>query len=358
MRNISSAYPHAQANHQWRALMRGTLKWVSLAAFVLCGLVCIALTFFGWQAHRRESKSAMEVAPATGRFVTAGDAEVFFQEAGPLTGRAVVLIHGTGAWSEIWRETMTALAGAGFRAIAMDLPPFGYSGKPGGDWEYSRQKQAGRIVALLDGLHIQHAIIAGHSVGARPAVEAALEFPERVDTLVLVDPALGFASDPREPPRFEQNHPSWAARAFFAAKPVRDSVLAAYGTNPLSTKRLFSGFVSRKDSVTPERVRMLQMPLVIRGTTRAYGEWLQYLAIERDSSPASNFQNFKNLNMPVLIVWGAADTVTPLWQGQELAKLIPNSRLAIIDAVGHIPYIEDPQKFDDVLIQFLVAGSN
>lgn len=154
--------------------MRRALKLAILVAFALFGLACILLTFFTWQAHRRESKSANEVAPATGRFVTAGDTAVFLQEAGPLTGRAILLIHGTGAWSEIWRQTMTGLAGSGFRAIAVDLPPFGFSGKPYGDWEYSRQKQAGRLVALLDGLHIRHATIVGHSVGARPAIEAAL----------------------------------------------------------------------------------------------------------------------------------------------------------------------------------------
>lgn len=50
--------------------------------------------------------------------------------------------------------------------------------------------------------------------------------------------------------------------------------------------------------------------------------------------------------------------MTPLWQGEELAKLIPRSRLAIIDEVGHIPYIEAQQKFNDVLIQFLYANRN
>jgi pimeloyl-ACP methyl ester carboxylesterase len=294
----------------------------------------------------------------TGQFANVGDTVVFFQEAGPVSGQPVLLIHGTGAWSEIWRETMTALADSGFQAMAIDLPPFGYSGKPEGDWEYSRQNQARRIIGLLDALHIPHAIVIGHSVGARPLIEAALESPEKFDALVLVDPALGFASDPRKPPRFEQNQPSWVVRKFFGAKPVRNSFLATYGTNPFFTRRLFSGFVSRKDSVTEARVRMLQQPLAVEGTTNAYGDWLQYLLADRDTSLASDFGNFGRLTMPVFIVWGAADTVTPPWQGQELVKLVPHSQLANLDAVGHIPHIEDPQKFNDILIRFLTAAHN
>lgn len=358
MRNISSANPHAKALHESLTRMRRVLKWTGYAAICLCGLVCIALAFFSWLAHRRESRSAIDVAPSSGHFANVGDTVVFFQEAGPVSGQAILLIHGTGAWSEIWRETMTALAASGFHAIAMDLPPFGYSGKPEGDGEYSRQKQARRMIGLLNALHIQRAIVVGHSVGARPAMEAALESPERVNSLVLIDPALGFAPDPHSVAHFEQNHRSWLARAFFGAKPVRNTVLAAYGTNPLFTKRLFSGFMSRKDSMTEERVKMLQRPLVVEGTTNAYGDWLQYLVLDQDTSLASDFQNFKKLIMPVFIVWGAADTVTPLWQGQELVKLIPHSQLAIMDAVGHIPYIEAPQKFNDILIQFLAATPN
>jgi pimeloyl-ACP methyl ester carboxylesterase len=338
--------------------MRRLLSWIGFAGIGLCALLCTVLAYFSWQARHRESRIAIEVAPATGHFANVGDTVVFFQTAGAISGRPVLLIHGTGAWSEIWRETMTALAASGFQAVAIDLPPFGYSGKPTGDREYSRQNQARRIIGLLDALHIAHAIVVGHSVGARPAMEAALESPERVDTLVLVDPALGFASDPRQTPRFEQNHPSWFVRAFFGAKPVRNSLLATYGTNPLFTRHLFSTFVSRKDSVNEARVQMLQQPLVVEGTTNAYGDWLQYLLTDQDTSLASDFGNFGKLTMPVFVVWGAADSVTPLWQGQELVQLVPHSQLAIIDAVGHIPYVEAPQKFNDVLIRFLAAGHN
>jgi hypothetical protein len=95
----------------------------------------------------RERQTAEQAAPSSGHFVLAGDLKMYVQEAGPSKGMPIVLLHGTGAWSEIWRETMTALAHAGFRAIAIDVPPFGYSGKPSGPSAYSPRQTSFRRIA-------------------------------------------------------------------------------------------------------------------------------------------------------------------------------------------------------------------
>jgi pimeloyl-ACP methyl ester carboxylesterase len=59
--------------------------------------------------------------------------------------------------------------------------------------------------------------------------------------------------------------------------------------------------------------------------------------------------------MPTLVVWGNLDTITPLAQGAALAKLIPGARLEVLVGVGHIPQIEDPPRFNDVLVRFLAG---
>ncbi len=330
-------------------VLRFSLRTVALVVVLaLVGMAGCRLS-----AWRRERLLAPPQR-ATGRLVQAADLRVFVQEAGPATGPPVVLVHGTGAWSEIWRETLGALAQAGFRAIALDVPPFGYSDKPVGSQAYSRERQARRLIGLLDTLGLSRVTLVGHSVGARPTVEAALLASERVEKLVLVDPALGFApQDSPDGAHFEQNRPPLAARVFFAITPLRNAVLASVATNPAFTRRLFRSFVSVEGAVTDARVRMLQEPLAMRGTTSAYGDWLSYLVLARDTSLASDFANFRRLSMPVLIVWGSADTVTPPWQGQELQGLIPGSRLQVLEGVGHIPYVEDPVAFNSALLGFL-----
>jgi pimeloyl-ACP methyl ester carboxylesterase len=169
----------------------------------------------------------------------------------------------------------------------------------------------------------------------------------------LVDPALGFQADSSDHAHFEQNRPSWVARTFWSIRPLRNAALSTYGTNPLSTRRLFRSFVSRKEAVTDARVRMLQQPLSIKNTTNAQGEWLEMLLVSQDTSLASDFSRFQQLHMPVLVNWGASDTVTPLWQGKQLQALIPNSQLSVIEGVGHIPYIENADAFNNTLLQFL-----
>jgi len=127
------------------------VRWlVNLLVVLFIGTIFV-LAGFRIAAGRREIYSRSEAAPSTGQFVHAADVQMFVQEDGPLDGPPVVLIHGTGAWSEIWRGTMHALASAGYRAIALDMPPFGYSTRPASH-DYSDSAQARRILGTLDSL--------------------------------------------------------------------------------------------------------------------------------------------------------------------------------------------------------------
>jgi len=264
-----------------------------------------------------------------------------------------MLVHGTGTWSEIWRETIDALS-ADHHVIAIDLPPFGYSDKPLDARAYTRQAQAARLIRVLDSLHIQTVTLVGHSVGARPVIEAALTAPDRISRLVLVDPALGFQSNSADPPHFEQNAPSFVAQTIFTTPPIRTSIISSYGTNPLFMRQMFGSFVSNKAAVTKQRLDVILRPMTVKNTTAGYGAWLSMLTTAHDDSLSSDFANFKTLAMPVRIIWGSTDTVTPLWQGQRLQTLIPGSQLIVIDGVGHIPYIEDPPRFIDALRRSLL----
>src|SRR4030095_17209639 len=95
-----------------------------VAVAVLAAILAVAA------AGLRETGTRQALAPLSGRFVGAHDMELYVQEAGPASGHVVLLVHGTGAWSEIWRETMQRLADRGHRAVAVDMPPFGFSERP------------------------------------------------------------------------------------------------------------------------------------------------------------------------------------------------------------------------------------
>jgi pimeloyl-ACP methyl ester carboxylesterase len=323
-------------------------RWLR-ALFGLCalGIVVVAaiLAFFRLQAHERETHEAASIAPPSGRFVNAADVEIFVQEAGPADGPAVLFVHGTGAWSETWREAMAAAAGAGFRAIAIDLPPFGFSSRPA-NGAYAPADQGKRIIGVLDALQIPRAVLVGHSFGGGPTMEAVFDAPARIRALVAVDVALGIDAPAEASP---------VMSGLLGFSPLRDAVVATFLTNPAFTRRLLAAFVADAGAATPERVRIYQRPLAVRGSTRAIGEWLPVLIAPVGTPPSATSGPYRALALPALVIWGDLDTITPLPQGTALAKLIPGARLEVLTGVGHIPQIENPQRFNAVLVGFLAG---
>jgi type IV secretory pathway VirJ component len=157
-----------------RRLARAAIAVVVLA---IAAPVAI-LVAFRTMASRRETRTRAEAVPPTGHFVRAADVEMFVQEAGPPDGRAVLLIHGTGAWSEIWRRTFDTLAAQGYHAVAVDMPPFGYSQRPA-NVNYADESQARRILGVINALRLERVTLVGHSFGSRPTMEAFFLDPSR-----------------------------------------------------------------------------------------------------------------------------------------------------------------------------------
>lgn len=328
----------------WRVV----LVWAGRGLFTIFLLALVTLVVFRILTFTRERQTAEQAAPASGRFVAAGDIRVYIQEDGPPSGLPVVLIHGFGAWSETWKKTTSVLAAHGFHSIAVDVPPFGFSEKVT-NGAFSRQAQAKRIIKVLDALQLKQVVLVGHSVGARPTVEVALLAPDRIQGLVLVDGAFGFGNDSQ----FEPNHPTLLVRAFFALPPLRNAVLSATATNPLMTRKLLSTFVADPTILTPALLSVYQKPFAVQDSTNRLGDWLKVLSVDEDTSLSGTLSNFSRLAMPTLLIWGDKDTITPLWQGEKLNRIISNSSLNVLKGLGHIPQIEDSVQFNNSLLPFL-----
>jgi pimeloyl-ACP methyl ester carboxylesterase len=319
---------------------RATITIV-VTAFVV---PAIALCCFRFAAARRETVSRIAAAPRTGHFVHAANLEIYVQEAGPRSGPAVLLIHGTGAWSEIWRRTLDTLASAGYHAVAIDMPPFGYSERPA-NGDYGDEAQAERIFGAIEALELERVTLVGHSFGARPTMEAFFLDRSRIARLVLVDAALGLDTTARVA--------GWTARAALAAPPLRDALVSATLTNPAFTARLLRGLVHDPNAVTNSRVAMFQQPFVREGTTASFGKWLRPFMLVREHSLAADRTRYRDIRVPTLVIWGEADSVTPIAQGREIARLIPGSSWAALAGVGHIPAIEATDRFNAELVGWL-----
>lgn len=329
--------------------LRG-LVWLLLA--VLLGLTILVLG--SWvRVHWVENKLPQQAAPAQGRWIHAHDVDVYVQEFGNIAAPPLVLTHGTGAWSGTWRSNVEAMVRAGYRVIAVDLPPFGFSTRPT-QRNYSRTEQAKRILALIDALGQGPVTLLGHSYGGGPAAEAAMLGPDRVRALILLDAAIGLKDITEANPKGD----SWGSK-LLDMRPLRTALLATVGTQPLLSEFWLKQFVARKEVVTPQRASIYMQPFVVQGFTESLGDWAYQFAFDDGLALSQRAENFTKLKMPVILIWGEEDSITPLGQAQVLHHLIGQSRLLVLPGVGHIPQIEDVELFNrqisDVLRQINLA---
>jgi pimeloyl-ACP methyl ester carboxylesterase len=331
-----------------KSLLKRTLRLTGQSLALLFIAINVLLLFFAWQAGQRETAAATQLAPASGRFVQSMGSRIFIQEMGPADGQAVLLVHGTGAWSEAWKPTMEVLASAGFHPIAIDLPPFGFSQRPQSA-DYSKITQGKRITGVLDSLNIRNVILVGHSFGAGPTMEAALQLPGKVRGIILVDAALSVNAATEQ----TQTHAVGALSAVMNVASVRDALVATFLTNPLFTHRLLTLFIYNPEHATDEWVTRYRRPLALEGTTKAVSHWLPELLIPRAVATSERPSTYHALNLPLHLIWGDRDTITPLEQARYIKAITPNSLLRVIPDVGHIPQIEAPDLFNQLLVNEL-----
>jgi pimeloyl-ACP methyl ester carboxylesterase len=319
------------------------LRWSANGLLVLILSIILLITCFRMAASIRETGMRAQLAPRAGHLVPTRSGGVFVQEKGPANGIPVVLFHGTAAWSELWRHTSDVLAQAGFHVIALDLPPFGFSDRPG---SYTRQDQAIRINDVLDTLEAPPAIIVGHSFGAGAATELVMRYPDRARALVLVDAALGLTAAPSAAP--------WLISWVIQPQWIREILVSLTITNPVATQMLLQSMIAKKERALPEYVAILQWPLRQRGSTSDIAEWLYYF-LSSDTNAASADRNaYAKLEAAVAILWGDKDTITPVEQARDLQTLLPpETELTLLPGLGHIPQIEDPGMFNDALLKTL-----
>jgi pimeloyl-ACP methyl ester carboxylesterase len=208
-------------------LFKSIVKGVACLVLLLCLIVVGCVAGYRLRMGLVENIAVRDAAPSKGRWVLAHDVNIYMQEFGLPQGKPLVLVHGTGAWSGTWGSNVPALVQAGFRVIAIDLPPFGFTERAQ-NLDYSRSTQAKRILAVIENLGIDSVTLLGHSFGGGPAAEAAMVDGRRVAHLVLVDAAIGLKSDGVqncEPPKLPLSILGW--------RPLRTTVLSAVGTNPL-----------------------------------------------------------------------------------------------------------------------------
>jgi pimeloyl-ACP methyl ester carboxylesterase len=306
----------------------GAVRFAGKAAAALLLLLLLVLAGLRVAAAVREDGVA---APAGTSLIATPYGQVAVGVSGPADGRPVMLVHGTAAWRGFWKDVASHLAARGWRVIAVDLPPFGWSDHDP-QARYDRIAQAERLAAVLAATARGPAVVVGHSFGGGPATELALRHPARLRSLVLVDAALG-----------ELDAPAKSGGAF-RFRPLAEAATAATVTNPAATGPLLRSMIARKDRAEAW-LPVLKQPMRREGTTSAYAAWLPSLFASDEGALSRTGAGLARLAVPLALIWGEADTVTPIAQGRRIAELGRARSFATLPGVGHIPHIEDPEAF-------------
>ena len=257
-----------------------------------------------------------------------------YVDVGEGDGNPVVFIHGlSGSWQN-WLENLPYFAQKR-RCIAMDLPGFGYSPMP--KEKISIKGYARQVDALCEQLGLGECVIVGNSMGGFIAAELAIRFPARVERAVLVAAAGISITNLRRRPLMT------GARMIGAL----GATSAAQTKVMVSRPRLrwfFTNFVFRH----PSRIAPDLMYECARGAGKpGFVDALDALTSYdfRDRLP--------DIEAPTLIVWGDSDMLVPVEDADEFERLIPQSRTVIFDDTGHVPMLERPLTFNDLLADFV-----
>lgn len=230
---------------------------------------------------------------------------------------------------------ISPLAAAGYRVMAVDLPGFGYSDKPGG---YTMQSYVDFVEAWLDLHCVERAALVGNSMGGAIATAFAALKPERTGAAVLVDPG-GFGREV-----------TWLLR-LAGLRVVR---LLPRRLSRRQVRRGLRRVVADRSRIEEEDVERIVALDRLPGTRDAFLEIARSAiglrGVRADQGVAGVAPR---ISAPTLVVWGDRDRIIPPSHAQVAAEAIPGARLAILDGCGHCPQLEDPERFTEVVLGFL-----
>jgi pimeloyl-ACP methyl ester carboxylesterase len=248
-------------------------------------------------------------------------------------GAPLVLLHGLGGTWEYWGKAMALLAGRA-RCVALDLPGFGHSDPPVG--EFTLDSAADRLADVLRALRLGPTAICGHSLGGPLAVRLALRHPDLASRLILVGPS-GLKPAPPWQDRIVKLVPAYTfiRRAPFPWEhwllritPLRHAALRSLVDNP--------------STVDDETARNL-----VDG-----GRAARSLREAIDDSFATGLgEEAARAAVPVAAIWGDRDRMVPPADSAVLREAVPSADIRFLRGCGHLPMVERPEAFSLLLAE-------
>lgn len=281
-----------------------------------------------------------ELADSDSKFIEVNNVTVHYKEMGE-GEKTFILLHGFGASVYSWHAVMDDFARFG-RVVAYDRPAFGLTERPMPEtWTenpYGMEANIELLRGLMDALEIEKAILVGNSAGGGVSVAFALKYPQRVESLVLVDPGLGGGRGPQ--------FPEWALPLLRSPQMRHVGPLLVRDIAQTGNDTILRAW-SDPAKVTDEIIEAYRKPLQSENWDRALYE-LTFAPPYPELRP-----QLPQLNIPAFIIGGEDDRLIRSWYFEAISKEIPGAELTLLPKCGHVPQEECPDGFMEAVINYL-----
>ena len=270
-------------------------------------------------------------AAAPGQFARLTDGYTHYELGGPAGGHVVVLAAGATVPYYIWDPTFKALVAAGFRVLRYDYYGRGFSDRP--DIPFTQELYIRQLRELLDAVHIRGPFdLAGLSFGGAVITSVAAHYPDRVRSLIYLDPAF---RTPQSLTMLESAPRVWnVMTAILDERGWADGQLGDF----LHPERF------------PDCPARYRTQLRYRGFRRAR---LSDLRSNVDADQRDELQAVGRSSRPVLVIWGKQDPNVPFELSASLMAVVPYARLLAVEDAGHLPQWERPDIVQPAIVSFL-----
>ncbi len=266
---------------------------------------------------------------------------VGYRHAGSTNDQTILLIHGLAGSSKTWDGVVDALA-AEHDVIAPDLLGHGESAKPRGD--YSLGAFASGLRDFLAVLDVASVTVVGHSFGGGVALQLAYQYPHLVDRLVLVGSGgLGREVTP--------------LLRLLALPGAEYLMPIGIPKRIIETGNDVGRFLGRRGLRSTKLGEMWRAYASLAGAEnrRAFVKTMRSVIEPGGQTVNATDRLYLAARVPMLIVWGENDGVIPVEHGRAAHELVENSRLEILEGVGHFPHVEAPGMFAATLLDFIAT---
>jgi pimeloyl-ACP methyl ester carboxylesterase len=282
--------------------------------------------------------------PAESRFLTVGDLQLHAVLAGPEDGPLALLLHGFPECWYSWRYQIPALTRAGYRVVAPDQRGYNLSDRPPGVRSYQIDTLTADLLALIHALGRERATLVAHDWGGAAAWRFAMDYPQAVDRLVVMNAPHPVAFAKALKSDRSQQLKSWYMFAFQV--PWLPETLLSLSP-PATAWLFFRGTAVRRKAFSAADLEVMAVALAQPGAMRAMIHWYRAAFRYRPTRPV------QAIEAPTLLLWAEDDVALgkPLTYGLE--RWVPNLKVHYIPRCGHWVQNEAPAEVNERLLAFL-----